>query len=336
MIKLLFKKRKMIRLESNKYLNKSNNHFEKIDTYSIYHIANYQQILRQNIFAHREKLDTNYKIINVAKSDEITSINIQYLSDIHLEFYDLIHTNNLIDNINVNSSILCLCGDIGYPCDNKYTYFIEQMSIKFEHVFLIAGNHEYYQTFPNCKTISEINEKIKEICLSFKNVYPLNNDIKLITINDKPVLFMGTTLWSQISKYECTNVKRNMNDYYKIYTGSKEMLTIEYVNNMNSINIAFINNAIVENKDLPIIVLTHHLPSFSLINEKYINCGINSAFANNCDYMINKPVVLWLYGHTHLANYQQINDIYCCVNPGGYPGEIDTEFNPNKFITINI
>src|SRR3972149_5198733 len=110
---LLFKKRKIIRLKLNKYLNKSINHFEKMDTYSIYHIANdslgypsslrknyllydigkilhkhnftvtekidcyaydsidenmcviqikdyFKQTLRQNIFAHREKLDTIY------------------------------------------------------------------------------------------------------------------------------------------------------------------------------------------------------------------------------------------------------------------------------------
>jgi predicted phosphodiesterase len=67
----------------------------------------------------------------------------QYISDIHLEHYKLEDIDKVIPEKEAN--ILILAGDIGYPEEIQYKTYIQKVSQIWEKVFLIAGNHEYYQ-----------------------------------------------------------------------------------------------------------------------------------------------------------------------------------------------
>jgi len=48
--------------------------------------------------------------------------------------------------IKVMADVLCLAGDIGYPYSGIYREFLKQMNSDFKKVFIIAGNHEYYNS----------------------------------------------------------------------------------------------------------------------------------------------------------------------------------------------
>lgn len=50
----------------------------------------------------------------------------------------------IINPIFPGKSYLALLGDIGNPCLVNYGYFIDYYSKLFEHILIIAGNHEYY------------------------------------------------------------------------------------------------------------------------------------------------------------------------------------------------
>ena len=50
-------------------------------------------------------------------------VKINYLSDLHLEFYDSLDFHKIFKFDN-NGEILCLCGDIGYPEDKIYEDFL--------------------------------------------------------------------------------------------------------------------------------------------------------------------------------------------------------------------
>ncbi len=67
-------------------------------------------------------------------------MRIQYISDIHLEFFKVL-PKQIVRPV---ADILCLAGDIGYPFSSLYRDFLKQVSRDFKKVFLIAGNHEYY------------------------------------------------------------------------------------------------------------------------------------------------------------------------------------------------
>lgn len=238
---------------------------------------------------------------------------IQYISDIHLEFIDHpIKLKKIVEKIIPIAPICVLAGDIGYPFHPYYSQFLEEMSKKFNHILLIHGNHEYYQLGKNKgKTMNEILEKTKEIVKSLPNVHFLHNSY--VDIDD--IRFIGSVLWTELK-----NPKALVNDARSI-----QEFTVDHFNQIHEENKTFIRNTIEQSRDenKRIIMITHHLPSYELIDQSFVKYGdYNQCFASSCDEFINDPVILWIYGHTHLPNVQMINNIKCVANPIGYPGEL--------------
>lgn len=233
-------------------------------------------------------------------------MKIQYHSDLHLEFRKTLPT------IIPKAPILVLAGDIGYPHQPIYTTFLQDVSSKFEKVFLIAGNHEYYTQ--NTCTMEDVDNTIEEIIQkhALKNVSFLNYDYE----DYQGVRFVGIPLWSQIK-----DPKYLINDFVAI----KHMST-ELYNELHAVGIEFIEEMVNES-ELPIIMITHHLPSYRLIDPMYSgpsSAPYNQCFASHCDALIRDPIVLWIYGHTHQPSDTYINRVHLVCNPKGYPGENET------------
>ena len=234
---------------------------------------------------------------------------IQYVSDIHLEFM------SKPPKIKVMADVLCLCGDIGYPFSGIYREFIKQMSQSFKKVFLIAGNHEYYDSDKyGSHTMEEINSMIQSVIRTNKleNVTFLNNSYELY--ND--VLFVGTTLWSKIPSMNMNDICL-MNDFKQI-----QGLTYDTYNLLHIKSCNFIEDTLASvEKDKKVVMMTHHLPSFNLIDEKHAYSDTNCFYASKCDKYFVEPIKAWIYGHTHTPNKTIINNIKFVCNPKGYPNE---------------
>ena len=242
---------------------------------------------------------------------------IKYFSDLHLEFFKKLNPIWVKSLIRRDADILILAGDIGYPSDQLYKNFLIEINPLFERTYLITGNHEYYSD----KSIEENNKLIK-------NIIEQNNlsNIKLL-INDwedyKGYRFVGSTLWSKI-----VNPKYLINDFKCI----KDM-SVEKYNDLHKESVYFIEKTIKES-ELPVVVITHHLPSNTLNDPKYESySNYNQCFSSELDYLINKPVIAWFYGHTHTASYKKINGVKMCCNPIGYPDENSTQ-NFNESVEI--
>ena len=66
-------------------------------------------------------------------------------------------------------------------------------------------------------------------------------------------------------------------------------------------------------------MLTHYVPSFKLIEPKYSKYGkLNTLFATDLEYLIQKPIEAWICGHTHSILDMKINNIYCGINALGH------------------
>jgi hypothetical protein len=68
----------------------------------------------------------------------LCAVLLQYLSDVHLEF------RQKLPRVVPKGDILILAGDIGYPFSGLYEEFLRKMTHSFKKVFLVVGNHEYY------------------------------------------------------------------------------------------------------------------------------------------------------------------------------------------------
>jgi predicted phosphohydrolase len=236
-------------------------------------------------------------------------IKIRYFSDIHLEFIKPNEIENIIKNIPRSIDEICvLAGDIGNPYQSNYDMFMNFININFKKTFVIAGNHEYYN---KTNTIKETNDYLKEYFAKFNNISFLNNTYEYYD----NYCFIGTTLWSKIS-----NPNVEINDVHNI----PNFNYIQY-NRLNMLSIDFLEDALENNNNC--IIITHHVPSKSLIDVKYKTQQMmpyNQWFYCEMDYLIeNKKdkIKCWIYGHTHTPSSNIINKIPFLCNPVGYPNE---------------
>jgi predicted phosphohydrolase len=245
-------------------------------------------------------------------------MKIRYLSDLHLEFIKPHKINKFIKNIPPGIDEICiLAGDIGNPYQPNYDIFMNFINENFKKAFVIAGNHEYYN---KTKTISETNDFLNEYFTKFTNIRFLNNNYE----HYDNYCFIGTTLWSHI-----TNPAYEINDVYNI----PNFDYIQY-NQLNKIAVDFLEDALQKNENC--VVITHHVPSISLIDIKYKTHEMtpyNQWFYCDMDTLIesNKnKIKCWFYGHTHTPanSIMTTNQIPFLCNPIGYPNE-------NKRINFN-
>lgn len=244
-------------------------------------------------------------------------MKIKYLSDLHLEFLNL--KPDWVENvIKPDAEVLILAGDIGYPYKKSYSDFLININSRFKKIYLITGNHEYYSSF----TMEQINSKIKEIIKdnSLKNIKLLFNEYE----DYEGYRFVGTTLWSHIS-----NPNYLINDFNEIIGMSVPKYNLLHKNSVDFLI------KILNDNTLPTIVITHHLPSFTLSDPKYESySNYNQCFCSNLDYLIKSPIVAWFYGHTHSESFTEVNGVKLCCNPIGYPRE-NSKPDFNRIIELN-
>lgn len=108
---------------------------------------------------------------------------------------------------------------------------------------------------------------IRGIVHNFENVHFLQNESFELT-ND--VVIIGTTLWSKVPTDLSDLVSYSMNDYTQIYNDNNYLITPEEINVIHDNNINQSRQLIDKNYGKKIVMVSHHLPSFQLINPQYI------------------------------------------------------------------
>lgn len=250
-------------------------------------------------------------------------MKIQIASDIHLEFLSILDYSKLVTNKN-NADILALLGDISV-CGNKkdlekYDNFLEYLSPKYKHIFVVSGNHEYYSQ--EKLTMTDINRLIRSMIKKYNNVTFLNGNCFIVNEKNHKYIFCGGTLWTNIPNDMKSFIKQSMNDYFNIYVKrSNEIRKIEPddVIKLHKQYLKKINLTIKEyknKKNVSLIMLTHHKP---YVNEDKPLNGLDFAYQTNLNNIIKEPIKLWCYGHTHIKDKTVISGTKIYSNPKGYP-----------------
>ena len=247
-------------------------------------------------------------------------MKLRYISDLHLEFIKPKELNVFLDKIpiGVKNEICILAGDIGNPYSSNYKDFMNYINNNFNKTFVIPGNHEYYKN-----DIKNLNEYFNESLL--KDLYPnitfFNNSYEYYN----GYKFIGSTLWTHIYNY---NPLVSINDFYQI-----NHFDYKDYNKLHLESIEFLENSIDFDKNNNIII-THHGPSFKLLNKEYDiekYKKYQQYFYSDMDDFILKfknNITCWFYGHTHKPLDFYIENIPFLCNPIGYPNE-------NKIIDFN-
>ena len=80
-----------------------------------------------------------------------------------------------------------------------------------------------------------------------------------------------------------------------------------------------------------IIILTHHAPTFKLLN---ISDLYSPCYGTDCENLMGPPVSHWISGHTHAVKSVTINDTQCMSNCMGYPSQKVNGFDQLKYINF--
>lgn len=254
----------------------------------------------------------------------------QLLSDIHLEFY-----NDKLSEFPLPKIIapyLILAGDIGNPFLEGYKLFLEWCSQNFKQVFIVSGNHEYYQVK---QSMSNCNRRIYSICNDLKNINYLHMSSADIIINKRRIKILGTTLWTYLDREDYAHASLMMNDYRSILKGSDLSWTPEMMVRQHTIERDWIVKKLSEYDSDPtvddIIVITHHPPSFQMTRDYSANYGSDlDSLIVSC-----KKMRYWCSGHTHITRQIQLEHVTLIANCVGYPDE-STNYDLDQTFEISI
>jgi hypothetical protein len=271
---------------------------------------------------------------------------IQYVSDLHLEFYDKLAFPLVVKPV---ARYLALAGDIGKPGYPLFTSFLQYVSHNWDRVFYVPGNHEYYAhkepkhwKYHAPTTLFETQELLKKACAPFKNIHFLCHDNPSVYLSEENVAIIGSTLWTHIPDTHCMEAKYGMNDYRLISMIADDShiraLNPEDTNIMHEKERSMLESQITYwgLQRTHACVITHHMPSLSLISPRYESNPLNCCFASSCESLMKPHVRAWIYGHTHNSSVHIIGKTQCVVNARGYPNENVPGFSNDTWLEFPI
>lgn len=231
-------------------------------------------------------------------------------SDIHMEFLQPVDQWELFKKFPKADGII-IAGDLTskkYLIDN-----LKYLCDKYQHVFFVTGNHEHYNS--SFSEIENILSKIRE-----SNFHWLNDSTCIIDGTN----FLGGTLWFPDNPLNQL-YERQLSDFSYIRDFRKEV----YGKNKKTIDV--FNKQIDENS----IVITHHLPSYRSVNEKYRGDQLNRFFVCDMENLIlEKQPKYLIHGHCHDACNYFIEKTHVIANPLGYSHERNKNFDWNLIIEV--
>jgi predicted phosphodiesterase len=283
-------------------------------------------------------------------------MKIKLVSDLHLEFSDIMIPND------ADYDLLILSGDIMVAQDlhdhqdenvrtaamlemlgsrqlkaQRFRDFLKRCSFQFPHVIYVAGNHEFYHG----KFFASIDH-LREECAKYPNIYFLENDTKVI--ND--IVFMGATLWTDCNKHDPFTLHAladMMNDFRIIrhdQSGYRALKPADIADRHRKTLQYFKTVMDGYPQEQKFVVVGHHTPSHMSCHPQYahdyiMNGGYHSDLS---DFILDHPQIkLWTHGHTHHPFDYVLGSTRVVCNPRGYESDgytEDTGWNPNIVLEV--
>lgn len=262
-------------------------------------------------------------------------MRLQLISDLHLEF-----DPNYLPKNN-GSDTLILSGDIcvvdyfkrseqspHYVKKLSFLKFFEHVAKNWDNVVYVMGNHENYLGSIG-KSYNILKENIPE------SIHLLDKT----SIEIDGIAFIGGTLWTDQNN-GCPStefvLRNRMNDYRVIDSGirygrlSTKETRVEHANTLREFS------RLYHETTLPVVVCSHHAPTWLSIHENYKNEHLlNGGYASDLsDFILDRPrIKLWTHGHMHNNFDYMVGDTRVVCNPKGYHNE-NPEFNEALILEI--
>ena len=246
-----------------------------------------------------------------------SSASFQVLSDLHLE----VNQQYSSFEIPVCAKYLVLAGDAGRLVDyDNYRCSLQKQTDRFELVFLILGNHEFYSdTF--AAGLQRARQLEQEHCLNGRLILLHRGRYD---IPGSHVTILGCTLWSRVPDEARDIVCSRIQDFKRIRDWS-----VNDHNRSHEADLAWLLSGVESiqtqsktwSRKQSVLVVTHHAPSLQgTSSPQHANNAWSSAFATDVLSQISKSsgIKFWVFGHTHYTTEFRNQGIRVVANQRGY------------------
>jgi UDP-2,3-diacylglucosamine pyrophosphatase LpxH len=262
-------------------------------------------------------------------------------SDLHTEFVGASKADAqfelLIPSIpGEEDMVLVLAGDIiadirtwaGSPALDIYSPWFKDLAQRHTAVIYVAGNHEGYQA--SFKTAFDY---LNGLAGTMDNFHVLEND----TVVVDGVKFIGTTKWTPLDGPHDQFAIQQMNDT-KVIAGWNVFKWREAYQKARS----FLEAELANEHTGPVVVVTHHTPSWQSIASVFRGSPMNCGYASNEeDLMFEHKPELWFHGHTHVSFDYMVEDYdgngvtrVICNPYGYYRHEENLSYDPTLTVEV--
>lgn len=264
------------------------------------------------------------------------------VSDLH--FKDQYHQFNPVLLEDDWRTILLVAGDLGDR--TGAVDWLDEMSERFAQVVLVLGNHDYYnhdEYFNYSKTYGTEYDTYREKLAFWRSKTAAISNLHLLenqVIELAGVCIIGATLWSDFldDPFIMRTAQVNMADYDLIYSDEEltRKVTPKEIQNKHRASVRFIEETLKQASELPIVVLTHHAPTWRCVtSQDYLEDALTHAYNTNLDDLIKTSgAALWAYGHTHNAHQVVIGNTLVVSNPYGFMNE-DTGYQLDQQLLVD-
>lgn len=265
-------------------------------------------------------------------------LRLRITSDLHTEFWGEDDVESQIDWIvppldTDSATTLVIAGDLGSlknPAPAKAA--LDILCLRFFKVVWVMGNHDYY------------GGNLDTTVIDWHRMVGHHDNLVLDNFEKLPFDFLGgkdpnrslwlATMWTDFNRGSAVDrmmFSQGMND--AIYINGLNGRTCVSPKEIMEVH-GFMRDALLKNAKPRDVIVSHHLPSLSLVHPRYKNSPLNHSFAADLDSVIEilKPSY-WICGHTHTPIDTQMGDTKILCNPVGYVGE-NPEYDPFKVIEI--
>jgi len=249
-------------------------------------------------------------------------MKIKLISDIHQEFLPTFHPGE--------GEVLIMAGDILCAKDlgkesqqGKWAQrMIDNVSRNYDKVFYVMGNHEHYRY-----NISRTAERIREF---------LPDNVTLLNCQSEyynGVHFVGATMWTDFRNedpFQMLDAGSTMNDYQCIRFGPEyRKLTPKDVLKEHKETVNWFKKCVLTLNG-PVVMVTHHAPTFKSIGPEYVDDSLNGCYASDLsDFILNNDnIKYWCHGHIHTSSDYMVGQCRVLTNPRGYdPDGLNRDFS---------
>ena len=272
-------------------------------------------------------------------------MKIQLLSDLHLEAHP-----HWVAQPAPGADLLVLAGDIGsYQAGSLLTDSdfglgrFSPLSGWPTPVLFVPGNHEY-----DTLDFDAAHTRLRETCVRLGITWLEREVIKLNGLapdsgsSDRPIRFIGTTLWSDFDALASRPFETNGSvtgllksrekayraaNYYLRKTGTTwrgEWMLAEQVRELALECQQWLRSALSVPFDGTTVVVTHFAPSLQSADPRYGLTPGTAGFCNHLDDLL-PHAQLWLHGHLHAPSDYVMNGCRVVANPLGYTRKKEQE-----------